>query len=193
MLHRLAILFFAVFACAVFGLPAFSEETPSDATAEDSIITTPDEPPVPTAPTTFSDSTAATGNQTNKTAHFTGAQSMQKGTIKDPVLQGGENGTIGPQGANATVVPGINSAGTVRVNNLANLEALTNIIANGMIVLGIAWGGPTIIMGFMSMSAGQQDALKRIIWGICSVTGGMACPGVINWLVASGRDAGLFQ
>ncbi len=176
-------------------LPVLADEPAPDANAaEDSIVTTTDTesaPPIPAAPATLS--TAATGNQSNTTAHLTGAQTMQGGTANAPVLQGAMNGTVAPQGANATVVPGINSAGTVRVQNLANLEALTNIIANGMIILGIAWGGPTIIMGFMAMSAGQQDALKRIIWGLCGVTGGIATPGVINWLVASGRDAGLFS
>lgn len=138
-------------------------------------------------------STADTGNQTNNTGNFTGAQAMQGGTTEAPRLQGATNGTIGPQGGDATVIQGVNTAGTVRVNNLANLEALCNIIANGMEILGIAWGGPTIIMGFMSMSAGTQDAMKRIIWGMSGVTGGMATPGVINWLVASARDANLFS
>jgi hypothetical protein len=138
-------------------------------------------------------STANTGNQTNNTGNFTGAQAMQGGTTDAPILQGATNGTVGPQGANATVIQGVNTAGTVRVNNLANLEALCNIIANGMEILGIAWGGPTIIMGFMHMSAGTQDAMKRIIWGMSGVTGGMATPGCINWLVASARDANLFS
>ncbi len=92
-----------------------------------------------------------------------------------------------------TVIQGVNTAGTVRVNNLANLEALLNIIANGMEILGIAQGPPTMIWGFMNMAAGTQDALKRIIWGAASVTGGLATPGCINWLVASCRDANLFS
>lgn len=136
---------------------------------------------------------ATTGTNNNSSSHFTGAQAMHSATSTELILQGGTNGTIGPQGPNATVIPGTNTAGTVRVNNLANLEALTNIIANGMIILGIAWGGPSIIMGFYHMSAGTQDALKRVVWGMCGVTGGMATPGAINWLVASGRDAGLFN
>lgn len=139
------------------------------------------------------DSKADPGAQTNNTGNSTSAQAMATGASSGVFLQGGSNGTIGPKGADATVIPGVDSAGTVRVNNLANLEALTNIIANGMIILGIAWGGPTIIMGFYHMSAGTQDGLKRVIWGLCGVTGGMATPGAINWLVASGRDAGVFQ
>ncbi len=139
------------------------------------------------------DSTAATGNQTNNTANFTGAQTQQGGNAAAPQLQGATNGTIGPQGGDATVIQGVNTAGTVRVNNLANLEALLNIIANGMEILGIAWGGPTMIWGFMNMAAGTHDALKRIIWGAAGVTGGLATPGCINWLVASCRDANLFS
>ena len=110
-----------------------------------------------------------------------------------PSLQGATNGTIGPQGQDATFVTGVNTAGTVRVNNLANLEALLNIIANGMEILGIAWGGPTMIMGFMHMAAGTQDAMKRVLFGAAGVTGGLATPGCINWLVASARDANLFN
>ena len=139
------------------------------------------------------DSTAAVGNQTNNTGNFTGAQTQQGGSALAPQLQGATNGTVGPQGADATVIQGVNTAGTVRVNNLANLEALLNISANGMEILGIAWGGPTMIWGFMNMAAGTQDAMKRIIWGAAGVTGGLATPGCINWLVASCRDANLFS
>jgi hypothetical protein len=62
---------------------------------------------------------------------------------------------------------------SVRVNNLANLEALLNIIANGMEILGIAWGGPTMIMGFMHMAAGTQDAMKRVLFGAAGRTLGL--------------------
>ncbi len=139
------------------------------------------------------DSTAATGQQSQNTGNYTGSQTQQGGSTNAPMLQGATNGTIGPQGADATVIQGVNTAGTVRVNNLANLEALLNIIANGMEILGIAWGGPTMIMGFMHMAAGTQDAMKRVLWGGAGVTGGLATPGCINWLVASARDANLFS
>jgi hypothetical protein len=119
--------------------------------------------------------------------------SMGQPMMNAPLLQGASNGTIAPQGSQATFVTGVNTAGTVRVNNLANLEALLNIIANGMEILGIAWGGPTMIMGFMHMAAGTQDAMKRVLFGAAGVTGGLATPGAINWLVASARDANLFS
>jgi hypothetical protein len=123
----------------------------------------------------------------------TGSQTVQGGTTNAPQLQGATNGTIAPQGGDATVIQGVNTAGTVRVNNLANLEALLNIIANGMEILGIAWGGPTMIMGFMHMAAGSHDAMKKVLFGAAGVTGGLATPGCINWLVASARDAALFN
>ena len=123
----------------------------------------------------------------------TGSQTRQFQQAVAPQLQGATNGTIGPQGTDATYVTGLNTAGTVRVNNLANLEALLNIIANGMEILGIAWGGPTMIMGFMHMAAGTQQAMKKVLMGAAGVTGGLATPGCINWLVASARDANLFN
>ena len=136
--------------------------------------------------------TAYSGNTLSPS---TGTQTQQFSTeaLNAPKLQGASNATIGPQGNEATYVMGVNTAGTVRVNNLANLEALLNIIANGMEILGIAWGGPTMIMGFMHMAAGTQDAMKRVLFGAAGVTGGLATPGCINWLVASARDANLFS
>ncbi len=139
------------------------------------------------------DSSGAMGNQTNNSGQYTGSQTMQGGSGAAPQLQGATNGTIGPQGGDATVIQGVNTAGTVRVNNLANLEALLNIIANGMEILGIAWGGPTMIMGFMYMAAGTQNAMQKVLFGAAGVTGGLATPGCINWLVASCRDANLFN
>ena len=130
---------------------------------------------------------------TLNTQYNTGTQTQQINQGASPVLQGATNGTIGPQGGDATAIMGVNTAGTVRVNNLANLEALLNIVANGMEILGIAWGGPTMIMGFMHMAAGTHDAMKRVLFGAAGVTGGLATPGCINWLVASARDANLFS
>jgi hypothetical protein len=99
------------------------------------------------------------------------------------MLQGATNGTIGPQAGDAAV----------RVNNLANLEAALNIITDGWQLLGIAWGGPTMIMGFLKKPAPSQDAMRKVLFGAAGVTGGLATPGVINWLVASARDANLFS
>lgn len=128
----------------------------------------------------------------------TGSQTGQATSLASiagyaPMLQGASNGTIAPTGDDASVIIGLNTAGTVRVNNLANLEALLNVLANGMEIIGVAWGGPTTVIGFMRMAAGAHDAMKRVILGMAGVTGGLATPGIINWLVASSRDANLFS
>jgi hypothetical protein len=141
----------------------------------------------------FSDSQGADGRQNSVNTYTQTNATGGVNTAQAPALTGATNGTIGPQGTDATYVTGVNTAGTVRVNNLANLEALLNIIANGMEILGIAWGGPTMIMGFMHMAAGTQDSMKRVLFGAAGVTGGLATPGCINWLVASARDANLFS
>ena len=113
-----------------------------------------------------------------------------------PMLQGATNGTVGPQGSDATVIMGVNTAGTVRVNNLANLEALLNILANLAEVLGLAIGGVNLALGAMGKTMEfpfKVSARGRIIYGVCVAALGLMVPGMINWLVASARDANLFS
>jgi hypothetical protein len=93
----------------------------------------------------------------------------------------------------ATFVTGLNTAGTVRVFNLANLEALLNVMANGAMVLGLAWAGPVLMMRFWALSSGEdQGSVPKLKMAIACVVATMATPAVINWLVASGRDAFVF-
>lgn len=116
-----------------------------------------------------------------------------------PQLQGAVNGTIGPQGTDATIIYGVNTAGTVRVNNLANLEALLNIIANlgeiGCLIAGIL----LIIQGFVNKTVlrlGEDIELGpggKIVLGVLTALIGFGLPGMINWFVASARDANLFS
>ncbi len=57
---------------------------------------------------------------------FTGSQmsySAGDAGTYGPMLQGATNGTIGPTSSDATIVSGVNTAGIVRVNNLANVES----------------------------------------------------------------------
>lgn len=128
-----------------------------------------------------------------------GASTMQGGSAAAPVLQGATNGTIVSQGSDATIIMGVNSAGTVRVNNLANLEALLNIIANlgelGALVAGLG----LVAHGFMNkaiVKLGEDVELGpggRIVIGAILVFAGLALPGILNWFVASARDANLFS
>ena len=118
-----------------------------------------------------------------------------------PVLQGATNGTIGPQGQDATMVMGVNTAGTVRVNNLANLEALLNIISNMAELAGVLVGGILVLHGivirqsvtsFLGIRAKLSPGV-RITLGILVVGIALMVPGLVNWFVASARDANLFS
>jgi len=115
-----------------------------------------------------------------------------------PILQGASNGTIGEQGSDATVIMGVNTAGTVRVNNLANLEALLNIIANLAELSGIFLGGILLLHGIflkgrVAIMGVEVSPFARISIGLGLCVLGFATPGLINWFVASARDANLFS
>lgn len=90
----------------------------------------------------------------------------------------------------ATIVQGINAAGTIRVNNLACLEALVNIFANGFEALGIVIG-----FGFLIRSLKTQPRASRrqnYKWAALFVSGGLAMPSVLSWLLWSAAQANLF-
>ncbi len=110
--------------------------------------------------------------------------------------QGSTNGTVGPQGTDATVIQGVNTAGTVRVNNLANLESLLCIFANGGELFGLVFGLANAILGGLGKGMYfpfRLGAKGRIAFGICIAFIGLAIPGCINWMCASARDANLFD
>lgn len=113
-----------------------------------------------------------------------------------PQLQGATFGTVGPQGSDATVIMGVNTAGTVRVNNMANLEIVLNILANGGEILGLAIGAANVAFGFAGKSTKipfKMEPGARIVIGLALVALGLAIPGMINWLVASARDCNCFS
>ncbi|HND69201.1 MAG TPA: hypothetical protein PL112_20515, partial [Candidatus Obscuribacter sp.] len=101
---------------------------------------------------------------------------------------GATNGTIAPQGVESSVVQGVNTAGTVRVNNLADIEALLNVLANGIAIIGSILGLTTIVKACLR---GFQS--KSFVMGLSMIVIGLASPGVINWLVATARDSALFN
>ncbi|MDR3615887.1 MAG: hypothetical protein P4L53_20180 [Candidatus Obscuribacterales bacterium] len=111
------------------------------------------------------------------------------GTVANgPVLQNATSGTVGPQGDDATYITGVNTAGTVRINNLANAEAILNIFANAVEILGIVFGGFTIIAALMTGFKARRFAL-----GLAMILFGLAAPGMVNWLMASARDSNLYS
>jgi hypothetical protein len=98
---------------------------------------------------------------------------------------------------------GINNAGTVRVNNIANLEAFLNLLAACGQIFGVAVGLAWFVsaMQMHQENVGNTEQRKpafikrgqRITLGGLSIVLGLMSPGAVNWLVASARDANLFS
>ena len=82
---------------------------------------------------------------------------------------------------------------------MANLEAMLNIMANGIEILGLLLGGALASKAIFAMAQGspkENDGLPhsaRLAYGILAIAGGLSVPGMVNWLVASARDANLFS
>ena len=85
--------------------------------------------------------------------------------------------------------------GTVRVNNLANLEALLNIIANGAEIMGVTNGIPTLLLAGVLLTLPDRRKWARwfFVLGFFLLIGGLSTPGLINWLLSDARDANLFS
>jgi hypothetical protein len=115
------------------------------------------------------------------------------------VMQGATNGTISPQEADARSIMGVNTAGTVRVNNLANLEALLQAFGVAMQFGGLLVGGALLIISLSkpfplvtNASFGISRSALFILGGL-TLLAGLAMPGFLNFMVASARDANLFS
>jgi hypothetical protein len=114
--------------------------------------------------------------------------------------------TLVPQDDTSAPVQNVNTAATVRVNNLANMEAMLSIIANVGEVVGVLWGSYLIVTAAQRAKPSDSDLkgedsdagtkksvqlTKRVFHGLTMLALGLMLPGVINWLVASARDASL--
>ncbi|MFN8553487.1 MAG: hypothetical protein U0103_18575 [Candidatus Obscuribacterales bacterium] len=118
-------------------------------------------------------------------------------STKGAIIQGATNGTIGE----TTYVTGVNTAGNVRVNNLANLEAMLNIFAN-LLEVGCGLIGVVIVLHSLANKSFALELMgreleisqgQRIAVGIALLLFGLTFPGLLNWFVASARDANLFS
>lgn len=151
------------------------------------------------------------GTQGGCDCFTTGNQTMQGGSSSARCMQGATNGTIGPQGCDATVIEGINTAGTIRINNCANLEALANLVANGLEILGLITGIIIMTTGFLAGTSSNSDStapesqnsasdlktkrpiLNRFLLGALVAALGLATPGLVNYLTVCVRDMNLFS
>jgi TonB family protein len=89
--------------------------------------------------------------------------------------------------AEATMVQSVNSAGTVQVNNLANLEVwLTkagNLLCWGLMIWGVI---------IARKGKGKVGGILITCGGVLLIVVGLAAP-VINRMIASARNAGLLK
>ncbi|MBS1988862.1 MAG: hypothetical protein JSS83_00005, partial [Cyanobacteria bacterium SZAS LIN-3] len=99
----------------------------------------------------------------------------------------------GSSGADSIIVQGVNTAGTVCVNNLANLEATANLIAGAIEALGLLWGSITVLISICMWKRNADKAFSKMMLGALGVGIGICTPGLINWLIATLRDVGLFN
>lgn len=99
---------------------------------------------------------------------------------------------------------GIITPGTVRVNNLANLEALLNFTANGLEILLLSYGiwmlfrafrlpGLTAASPAPSVQTQVSVDWGAVFWAVALILLGLALPGTINWFCASSRDMSYFS
>jgi hypothetical protein len=106
-------------------------------------------------------------------------------------IKNAEQRSIGAEGADPMLLQGVNTAGTVRVNMLANLEALLNICSNGAQLTGIIWGA--ILLWACIRKLNQPGFGRAFAFAMLPIILGVCTPGSINWVVATARDAGLFS
>ncbi|CAM6002446.1 unnamed protein product [Sphagnum balticum] len=99
--------------------------------------------------------------------------------------------TLVNQAADASVIQGVNPAEYVKTCNLANPEALLNIIANASEVTGIVWGFFLLLKLLKPMTAAERR--KKFAIALLPIAGGLAMPSIINLAISVGRDANLFR
>ena len=91
-------------------------------------------------------------------------QGATMGTIgpdpEPPCLQGATMGSIGPQGQDGTNIYGTDTSGMVRVNNLAMIEALLNLVANGVEIVTVLWGS-LLMIGVLRYMFRGGNGIKR--------------------------------
>ncbi|GEM_PF-958916 len=109
-----------------------------------------------------------------------------------PVMQGATNGTIGPQGSNAIVLSGVNTSGTVRLNQFANLEALANIMVAVVCFFAGAGAILQVLWALLKSEAGERTA-ARIYTATVLALIAISLPGIINQCFCLAKAWGLFS
>jgi hypothetical protein len=92
-----------------------------------------------------------------------------------------------------THVPDVATPGTVRVSHLWYWTDFPYLIFNGMGFFGIAWGVPTMFMGYKHLRHGTQGAMKAMLVGAVAVAGGLATLYFSWWFLHGVSQAELFS
>lgn len=79
-----------------------------------------------------------------------------------------------------------------QAKNIAAMLEVMSFTGNALGVLGIAWGGPTMLMGLKNIASGTPGAMKKVIVGAASLVGGLAIIAYTICIVNSGMTADLF-
>jgi hypothetical protein len=106
-----------------------------------------------------------TGTDSTDTAYITGSQTgATTRSTAASILQGATNGTVGPQGGDAAIIMEVNTAGTVRINNLANLEIILNWMA-GIVSPALLVPGTIFLMLSFRKNVAPIKSLAELLVG----------------------------
>ena len=94
--------------------------------------------------------------------------------------------------ADPALVQGVSTAGTVRSCNLANLEALLNIISNGVEIIAILAGTWLITRATLKPCSAKVRS-QKIGVALAVIACGLFVPTAVNYFVSFARDVNLFS
>lgn len=110
--------------------------------------------------------------------------------VPAPALQGATNGTIAPQGGDAANIVGLNTAGSQRLRNSANIESTTGAIAGSFQLIAVILGLWLIACGFVH-KANPASIRSKLLCGSMLLTAGIALPKAAMWFVGLAMSANL--
>ena len=70
----------------------------------------------------------------------------------------------------------------------ADLESFLNFLGCTLEILGISWGGSTLVLSFYEMTASSSESLRLSFLGVATLTGGLLSPGCMTWLLTTVRN-----
>lgn len=79
-----------------------------------------------------------------------------------------------------------------QARNLAAMLEVMSFTGNALGILGLTWGGPTMLMGLKNIASGRPGAMKKVVSGAAGVVGGLVIIAYTICIVNSGMTADLF-